>query len=163
MAAPGLVWLVAAALWSDVLGGVVLGGVVCGAFGFVPAEPLGAAEVEPEPTVFGGVWLLTGGVPALGLAAVPGAPVVGLAVWSVVAAGGVLCPLIPLSPAAEPAGGCELGVVVVVLCVLVVDVDSLLGFCVLLLEVAACPLLLQLSETLSIEDTAMLPSLACVP
>jgi len=150
-----------------VLGGVVLGGVVCIELGFVPAEPVGDAEVEPEPTVFGGVWLLTGGVPALlvalGLAAVPGAPVAGFAVWSVVAAGGVLCPLIPLSPAAEPAGGCELGVVVVVLCVLVVEVDSLLGFCVLLLELAACPLLLQLSETLLMEDTAMLPSSACVP
>lgn len=86
----------------------------------------------------------------------------GFAVWSVVAAGGVLCPLWPLSPVAEPAGGCVPGAVVVVLCVFVVLVVWLPGFCDVL-ELAACPPLLHVSATLLMVETAMLPSLVCVP
>jgi len=81
----------------------------------------------------------------------------------VVAAGGVLWPLWPLSPVAEPDGGCVPGVVVVVLCVFVVLVVWLPGFCDVPLEVAACPPLLHVSETLLMVETAMLPSLVCVP
>jgi len=47
--------------------------------------------------------------------------------------------------------------------VFVVLVVWLPGFCDVPLEVAACPPLLHVSETLLMVETAMLPSLVCVP